>query len=95
MIDGSVALSGLKTWRKNPERYAVLELVSQGVQTKDIMKKLKFTEDELHALYPTDEELKAYHPIFEEEGPSEKEMEEAYQKMLAKSESTISSYAMP
>ena len=82
MTEGRVEQSGLKAWRKNPDKYAVLELVSQGVETKDIIKTLKFTEDELDALYPTDEELDAYHPIFREEGPSEKEMEEAYQKML-------------
>lgn len=82
MGNGLVDPSGLKAWRKNPDKYAVLELVSQGVETKDIVKTLKLTEDELQALYPTDEELKAYHPIFKEEGPSEKEMEEAYQKML-------------
>lgn len=84
MVDGLVDQSGLKTWEKNPDKYAVLELVSQGVEAKDIIKKLKFTEDELHALYPTDEELDAYHPIFKEEGPSEEKMEEAYQKMLLK-----------
>ena len=72
MTEGRVDQSGLKAWRKNPDKYAVLELVSQGVETKDIIKTLKFTEDELDA----------YHPIFREEGPSEKEMEEAYQKML-------------
>ncbi len=85
MEDGLVGLvdpSGLKAWRKNPDKYAVLELVSQGVETKDIVKTLKLTEDELQAFYPTDEELNAYHPIFKEEGPSEKEMEEAYQRML-------------
>ncbi len=82
MENGLVDPSGLKAWRKNPDKYAVLELVSQGVETKDIVKTLKLTEDELQALYPTDEELDAYHPIFKEEGPSEKEMEEAYQKML-------------
>ena len=82
MGNGLVDPSGLKAWRKNPDKYAVLELVSHGVKTEDIMKALQFTEDELQALYPTDEELKAYHPIFKEEGPSEKETEEAYQKML-------------
>ncbi len=82
MENGLVDPSGLKAWRKNPDKYAVLELVSQGVETKDIVKTLNLTEDELQALYPTDEELKVYHPIFKEEGPSEKEMEEAYQKML-------------
>lgn len=82
MGNGLVDPSGLKAWRKNPDKYAVLELVSHGVGTEDIVKTLKLTEDELQALYPTDEELKAYHPIFKEEGPSEKETEEAYQKML-------------
>lgn len=82
MLDGLVDPSGLKAWENNPDKYAVLELVSHGVETKDIIKTLKFTEDELDALYPADEELDAYHPIFREEGPSEKEMEEAYQKML-------------
>ena len=38
MEDGLVDPSGLKVWRKNPDKYAVLELVSQGVETKDIMK---------------------------------------------------------
>ena len=53
------------------------------------MKTCKLTEDELQVLYPADEELDTYHPIFKEEGPSEKEMEEAYQKMLARSENAV------
>lgn len=84
VIDGLIDLSGLTAWRENPDKYAVLELVSQGVETKRIMEALKLTEDELHALYPTDEELDAYHPIFEEKGPSEEKLEEAYQKRLLK-----------
>lgn len=63
--------------------------MSHDVETEDIMKALQFTEDELQALYPTDEELDTYHPIFKEERPSEKEMEEAYQKMLARSENAV------
>lgn len=84
ILDGLVDPSGLKAWKKNPDKYAVLELVSQGVEIRDIIKTLKFTEDEIDTLYPTDEELDVYHPIFKEEGPSEKEMEAAYQKMLKK-----------
>lgn len=84
MIDGLIDLSGLTAWRENPDKYAVLELVSQGVETKKIMETLKLTEDELDVLYPTDEELDAYHPIFEEKGPSEEQLEEAYQKRLLK-----------
>ena len=84
VIDGLIDLSGSTAWRENPDKYAVLELVSQGVETKRIMEALKLTEDELHALYPTDEELDAYHPIFEEKGPSEEKLEEAYQKRLLK-----------
>lgn len=84
MEDSLADPSGLKAWRKNPNKYAVLEVVSHDVETEDIMKALQFTEDELQALYPTDEELDTYHPIFKEEGPSEKEMEEAYQKMQYK-----------
>ena len=89
MEDSLADPSGLKAWRKNPNKYAVLELVSHGVETEDIMKALQFTEDELQALYPADEELDTYHPIFKEEEPSEKEMEEAYQKMLARSENAV------
>ena len=89
MGNGLVDPSGLKAWRKNPDKYAVLELVSHGVGTEDIVKTCKLTEDELQVLYPTDEELKAYHPIYKEEGPSEKETEEAYQKMLARSENAV------
>lgn len=84
VIDGLIDLSGLTVWRENPDKYAVLELVSQGMETKRIMETLKLTEDELHALYPTDEELDAYHPIFEEKGPSEEKLEETYQKRLLK-----------
>lgn len=54
--------------------------MSHDVETEDIMKALQFTEDELQALYRTDEELDTYHPIFKEE---------AYQKMLARSENAV------
>ena len=65
--NGLVDPSGLKAWRKNPDKYAVLELVSHGVGTEDIVKTCKLTEDELQVLYPADEELDTYHPIFKEE----------------------------
>ena len=80
--------------KKNPEiqKYVQEELQKQKEQIAERMIQRNI---DVPYFGPTDEELKAYHPIFEEEEPSEKEMEEAYQKMLAKSESTLSSYAMP
>lgn len=78
----SVDPADLETWRENPLKYAVLELVKQGVREDDIMRELKLTEDQYQALYPTQEELSVYESILKAEEPSEEDAEEAYQDHL-------------
>jgi hypothetical protein len=70
----------LKAWRKNPDKYAVMELASRVPEKWHILEGLHIGEYEFETLYPTDEELNAYHPIFKKEEVSDEELEKAYQK---------------
>lgn len=72
----------LKAWRKNPDKYAVMELVSRVLEKWHILEGLHIGEYEFETLYPTDEELNAYHPVFKKKDVSDEELEEAYQKMI-------------
>lgn len=72
--------SDLTTWRENPVKCAVMELVSQGIGDTDIMDELKLTRDQFKKLYPTWKEQIAYHSIFSCELLDEEELEAAYQK---------------
>lgn len=75
-------VAGLKAWKKDPDKYAVMELVWHGIGNLDIMKELDLTYDMLRELYPTSEELKEYSAVFRPESPSDEELEKGYQKML-------------
>lgn len=80
--DTSMDSGILKAWRKNPDKYAVMELVSRVPEKWNILEGLHIGEDEFEELYPTDEELNAYHPVFKKEEVTDEELEEAYQKMI-------------
>ena len=81
--------SDLTTWRENPVKCAVMELVSQGIGDTDIMDELKLTRDQLKKLYPTWKEQVAYHSIFSCELPDDEELEAAYQKKASEDEKEI------
>lgn len=72
----------LKAWRKNPDKYAVMELASRVPEKWHILEGLHIGEYEFETLYPTDEELNAYHPVFKKEEVTDEELEEAYHKMI-------------
>lgn len=72
----------LKAWRKNPDKYAVMELASRVPEKWHILEGLHIDEYEFETLYPTDEELNAYYPVFKKEEVSDEELEEAYQKTI-------------
>ena len=72
----------LKAWRKNPDKYAVMELASRVPEKWNILEGLHIGEYEFETLYPTDEELNAYHPVFKKEEVTDEELEEAYHKMI-------------
>ena len=72
----------LKAWRKNPDKYAVMELLSRVLEKWHILEGLHIGEYEFETLYPTDEELNAYYPVFKKEEVSDEELEEAYQKTI-------------
>lgn len=74
--------SALLTWRKDPTKYAVIELSKHGICDTFIMVTLGITREQVEKLKPTYEELEAYQPIFEERRPSEEEAEEKYQQAL-------------
>ena len=74
--------SALITWRKDPTKYAVIELSKHGICDTFIMVTLGITREQVEKLKPTYEELEAYQPIFEERRPSEEEAEEKYQQAL-------------
>lgn len=80
--DTSMDSGILKAWRKNPDKYAVMELVSRVLEKWHILEGLHIGEYEFETLYPTDEELNAYHPVFKKEEVTDEELEEAYQKMI-------------
>lgn len=80
--DTSMDSGILKAWRKNPDKYAVMELASRVPEKWNILEGLHIGEYEFETLYPTDEELNAYHPVFKKEEVSDEELEEAYQKMI-------------
>lgn len=80
--DTSMDLGILKAWRKNPDKYAVMELVSRVPEKWNILEGLHIGEYEFETLYPTDEELNAYYPVFKKEEVSDEELEEAYQKTI-------------
>lgn len=80
--DTSMDSGILKAWRKNPDKYAVMELVSRVPEKWNILEGLHIGEDEFEELYPTDEELNAYYPVFKKEEVSDEELEEAYQKTI-------------
>lgn len=80
--DTSMDSGILKAWRKNPDKYAVMELVSRVPEKWNILEGLHIDEYEFETLYPTDEELNAYYPVFEKEEVSDEELEEAYQKTI-------------
>lgn len=74
--------SALITWRKDPTKYAVIELSKHGICDTFIMVTLGITREQVEKLKPTYEELEAYQPIFEERRPSEEDAEEKYQQAL-------------
>lgn len=74
--------SALITWRKDPTKYAVIELSKHGICDTFIMVTLGITREQVEKLKPTYEELEAYQPIFEERRPSEEEAEEKYKQAL-------------
>lgn len=80
--DTSMNSGILKAWRKNPDKYAVMELASRIPEKWHILEGLHIGEYEFETLYPTDEELNAYHPVFKKEEVTDEELEEAYQKMI-------------
>lgn len=80
--DTSMDSGILKAWRKNPDKYAVMELVSRVPEKWNILEGLHIDEYEFETLYPTDEELNAYYPVFKKEEVSDEELEEAYQKTI-------------
>ena len=80
--DTSMDSGILKAWRKNPDKYAVMELVSRVPEKWNILEGLHIGEYEFETLYPTDEELNAYYPVFKKEEVSDEELEEAYQKTI-------------
>lgn len=79
----------LTRWKENPVKYAVMELVSQGIGDTDIMDELKLTRDQFKKLYPTWEEQVAYHSIFSCELPDDEKLEAAYQKKTSEDEKEI------
>ncbi len=81
--------SDLTTWRENPVKCAVMELVSQGIGDTDIMDELKLTSDQFTKLYPTWKEQVAYHSIFSCELPDDEELEAAYQEKTSENEKEI------
>ena len=81
--------SDLATWRENPVKCAVMELVSQGIGDTDIMDELKLTRDQFKKLYPTWKEQVAYHSIFSCELPDDEKLEAAYQKKTSEDEKEI------
>lgn len=81
--------SDLTTWRENPVKCAVMELVSQGIGDTDIMDELKLTRDQFKKLYPTWKEQVAYHSIFSCELPDDEKLEAAYQKKASEDEKEI------
>lgn len=81
--------SDLTTWRENPVKCAVMELVSQGIGDTDIMDELKLTSDQFMKLYPTWKEQVAYHSIFSCELPDDEELEAAYQEKTSENEKEI------
>ena len=81
--------SDLTTWRENPVKCAVMELVSQGIGDADIMRKLELTRDQFKKLYPTWKEQIAYHSIFSCELPDDEELEAAYQEKTSENEKEI------
>ena len=81
--------SDLTTWRENPVKCAVMELVSQGIGDTDIMDELKLTRDQFKKLYPTWKEQVAYHSIFSCELPDDEELEAAYQEKKSEDEKEI------
>ncbi len=81
--------SDLTTWRENPVKCAVMELVSQGIGDTDIMDELKLTSDQFKKLYPTWKEQIAYHSIFSFELLDEEELEAAYQEKTSEDEKEI------
>ena len=83
--------SDLTTWRENPVKCAVMELVSQGIGDADIMDELKLTRDQFNNLYPTWKEKIEYHSIFSYELPDEEELEAAYQEKTSEDEKEIMS----
>ena len=80
--DTSMNSGILKAWRKNPDKYAVMELASRVPEKWHILEGLHIGEYEFETLYPTDEELNAYHPVFKKEEVTDEELEEAYHKMI-------------
>ena len=82
----TVEPSSLDIWRKDPNKYAVMELSKHGICDTFIMVKLGITREQVEKLKPTYEELEAYHPAFKEKMPSEEEAEEKYQQALRETE---------
>lgn len=81
-VKNGIVIEALKEWRKDPDKYAVMELVCHNIPEEYIVNELDLTYDKLRELYPTDEELKKYQPAFTEEELSDEKLEEAYQKMI-------------
>lgn len=77
-----IDLSCVKEWAKDPDKYAVLELVSQGIDDDYIIESFNLTEEEFLNLVPSDQGLREYKPVFQRKELSDEELEERYQKMI-------------
>ena len=77
-----IDLSCVKEWAKDPDKHAVLELVSQGIDDDYIIESFNLTEEEFLNLVPSDQELWEYKPVFQRKELSDEELEARYQKMI-------------
>ena len=77
-----IDLSCVKEWAKDPDKYAVLELVSQGIDDDYIIESFNLTEKEFLNFVPSDQELREYKPVFQRKELSDEELEARYQKMI-------------
>lgn len=79
-----INLTTVEEWAQNPAKYAVLELVAQGIEDRFIRQSLHLTRDELTLLSPSNKELREYDPVFQKKEPSDEELEAKYQEMRQK-----------
>ncbi len=73
-----IELSQLEEYVKNPEKYAVFELVSHGITGRDIMKTIGITKGELQRYLLSWYTSNAYKPKLQFSEPKDEDLEEAY-----------------